>query len=90
LDIPPRQNILNFTFQISKILQNGRYLFSGTFCFIKFLKLKKFIMLRKELFLGLLGFLGPARGNKSRKTLKEFPSPLQNLEHDNKGSQKRA
>jgi hypothetical protein len=31
-------------------------------------------MLHKELFLGLLGFLGPARGDKSRKTLRvSFP-----------------
>jgi hypothetical protein len=36
-------------------------------------------MFRKELFLGLLGFLGPARGNKSRKTLKRVSFPFTEL-----------
>ncbi len=36
-------------FQVaSRISWNGKYLFSGTFHFVRFLKLKKFIMLGKE------------------------------------------
>jgi hypothetical protein len=66
---------LNVTFQISRILQNGRYLLFHKIPEI----LKVHHVPQGTLFLGLLRFLGPARGNKSRKTLKRVSFPFTEL-----------